>query len=245
MIRPFLLAVQFLTRVPVRLATPTEKELRRASAFYPLVGALVGAGGAGVYWVAAQVLPGNVSVVLAMIFLAVVTGGLHEDGLADCADAFGAARDRPRILEILRDSRLGAFGTLALVLVVLLKFVLLVSIPPDRLLAVLILAHCISRWLVLPVALLLPRARTDGLGADFGRQVGALEMIAATILMAVVGAAFRRVEVIFLLPLPVLAVALWSFFAYRRIGGYTGDVLGASVQLAEVSIYLSAVALNI
>src|SRR5215216_5190362 len=132
-LRRFLLAVQFLTRLPVprRLIT-TEDELGRAAAFFPLVGVIVGGGAAAVFVLTTLVAASPVAVVLALAFTTFITSGFHEDGLADTFDGLGGGWTRERALEIMRDSRIGTYGTLALIFLVLGKYIFLTALEPRQ-----------------------------------------------------------------------------------------------------------------
>lgn len=242
MIGPFFVALQFLTRLPVPLrSAPTEGSLGTSALYYPLVGALVGLLGAGVYLALGQVLPLPAALLLALGAAVLLTGGLHEDGLADCADAFGAARDRVRALEIMRDSRIGVFGALALLFAVGLKLALLLSLDPWEAAKGLIAGHALSRWLVLPLALIFPIAREDGLGAAFARSLRIWHLLGSTLFAVALGSLLYGALCAALLPLPLACLLIWGLLSWRKIGGVTGDVLGASVQLTEVAFYAGLV----
>src|SRR5262249_52787786 len=132
-VRYFLLALQFLTRLPVpRGLRTTEGELGKASAFFPMVGAVVGAGTAGVFLLTDKVLPFSVSVLVAIAFATFITNAFHEDGLADTFDGFGGGWSKDQALEIMRDSRIGTYGTLALIFLVLGKYAFLSSLEPSK-----------------------------------------------------------------------------------------------------------------
>lgn len=243
--RAFLLSVQFLTRIPVNFhEAPKLSELRHATAFYPVVGLLVGSTAAGIYFLSSALFSGSVSVVLVLIFLALITGGLHGDGLADCADGFGASRERSRILEIMRDSHIGAFGALALILATLLKYTLLVSLERWAVVRCLVVAQTLCRWVAVPLAYVVPPARPDGLGSGFSRQVGRLEILVSTVLAVSIGAWLYRWQLGTIVAAPLVSVFLFGAYCRRRIGGVTGDCMGAAIEIAEVSIYLAVVALD-
>ena len=235
-------ALRFLTRLSPRAAVAGD--LRRAVRVFPLVGLVVGALGG----VAARVadglgLPPLVAALLAVAATVLVTGGLHEDGLADTADGFGGGASRERKLEIMRDSRSGAFGVLALVFSVGLRAAALASLVANgHLTGALLAAHAASRGL-LPVAMrFLDPARSDGLGAAAGRPearavLWSLGLGAAAALVAL-GPARGLVALL----CSGLAVAGLAALARRQIGGYTGDVLGAVQQVGETVMLLSAAA---
>ena len=236
-------ALTFLTRLPLSRTGEDASgtvDMARGTIYFPLVGALVGAWGGVVYWLASAIWPASVAVVLSIAATVAVTGALHEDGLADAVDGFGGGWDRERILAIMRDSRIGAYGALAVVLVVLAKVAALSALPRLDVVRALIAAHTLARWSSLPLFWRLPYAReAGGTAAPF---IGAV-----TIPRLLVGTALALAVVV-----PVLGMhALWpaaaalgltlasGWYYARRIGGITGDCLGATNQLVEVATYLA------
>src|SRR5882672_11308223 len=160
MIRRFLVAIQFLTRLPVpRALNSSETDIGKAAAFFPLVGVLVGGGAALVFVGLQRIIPLPVSVFCAIVFTAFITNGFHEDGLADSFDGFGGGWTKDRVLEIMRESRIGTYGTLALIFVILGKLTFLSVMPPGQIWRWFIIAHTASRWTILPLCAWLPYAR--------------------------------------------------------------------------------------
>jgi adenosylcobinamide-GDP ribazoletransferase len=242
MLRQLLLAVQFLTRLPVpaRLA-PAEEELGRAAGWFPLVGIIVGAGAAIVFLLAVNVVPAPGAVLLALIFTAFITNGFHEDGLADTFDAFGGGWTRERTLEIMRDSRIGTYGALALIFLVLAKYVFLTALPPQQVWRWLIVAHAASRWTVLPLCIWLPYARAEGQGKLVARQVGVAAFVvgSATFLLTLTLLPLRSAVVA--IAVTAIVVVLSGYCFKRRLAGITGDCLGAANQITEIALYVTAV----
>lgn len=228
------LAFVFLTRLPLPPLRGPVAPVSHALWAAPLVGLVVGAGMAGV-WAGALALglAAPVAAGLALGAGLLLTGGLHEDGLADVADGFWGSHRRERRLEILRDSRLGTYGALALVMVLGLRWAALSgasSVSAGVL--VLLVAPVLSRA-TLPLTLaLLPPARTDGLGAGAGRMPG-WGVIVAWMLASGLAAAMTGTIGVQAVTLAGLLTLGWCWLAWRKIGGQTGDVLGAGVALAE------------
>jgi adenosylcobinamide-GDP ribazoletransferase len=228
-------AVQALTRIPVP-APHGPDTLRRAVRYFPVVGAGVGAIGALVFWLAGQGLPAMAASVLSLAATAVLTGALHEDGLADCCDGLLGGRTRDDALRIMRDSRLGAFGAIGLFLVLGLKLSLVAAMPQVGL--TLIAAHAAGRfWAVLPTALL-PYARPDGMAAQIAGPDAATLAVAALLGLGPLLLLGPRA-------LPALLLSggvalLFGLFVRRRLGGYTGDALGATQVLTEIAVLLAA-----
>lgn len=244
MIRLFLIAVQFLTRLPVPhdLAT-TEEELGRASGFFPLVGALIGGLSALVFTLAHQVLPLSSSVLMALVGALWLTNGFHEDGLADSFDGFGGGWTKERVLEIMRDSRLGSFGTLALILLLLGKYDFLSSLPAAQVWRWLIVAHTASRWTVLPLCAWLPYARAEGQGKLVAQRIGATQIIAGAITLALILCLLSWIAAALAAVVTGIVVWLCGRYFRARLQGLTGDCLGAANQLTEVALYLLALVL--
>ena len=221
-----LVAVQALTRLPVT-APHGPHALRQAVRYFPLVGLGVGLVAAVVFWLAGLGLPPAVASVLSLAATVLLTGALHEDGLADCCDGLFGGRTRDDALRIMRDSRLGAFGVLGL---------LLAATPHAD--WALVAAHAAGRfWAVLPPAAL-PYARPDGMAAGVAGPDGMTLAIAA---------ALGLVPLLLLGPqaLPALLVSggaalLFGLWVRRRLGGYTGDVLGATQVLTELAVLMAA-----
>ena len=243
----FLLAVQFLTRLPVRSRhLYTEARLAAATRYHPLVGALIGAFSGGVFWLAHLVFPASLSVVLAVAASLVATGALHEDGFADTCDGLGGGATRERALEIMRDSRLGTYGATGLGLMLAAKVLALVAAPPETVPWLLIAAHAASRSSAVLALATGTYARDAGVAAPVADAVGrgSLALALAT------GAAAVCVPLAAAAPVAVLAglgglaaghVAMRGLYE-RKLGGYTGDCLGAVQQTSELGMYLGVAA---
>ena len=230
-----LVAVQALTRLPVHPAFAPDS-LRRAVRFFPAVGAALGGVAAGVFAAASAGLPPFVAACLSLAATLLLTGALHEDGLADCCDGFGGGRATADALRIMRDSRIGAFGTVGLVVVIGAKLGCLATI--DGAGWALVAAHAASRGWTVVTARFLPYARPEGMAAG----VAASDWADVAIACACAGLA-----ILLLGPQSGAALGLsglvalgLGLYARRRLGGYTGDVLGAVQQLTELAVLLAA-----
>jgi adenosylcobinamide-GDP ribazoletransferase len=237
-------AFQFLTRLPLSRVPYDPNALSRSAKFFPLVGLLIGILGSVLYLWLARHLPAPIAALLTLAFFFLATGGLHEDGLADVADAFGGGWNREQILSILKDSRIGTYGTLALVVSVGLRLLLLANLPLNRFAAYVISGHVLCRWTALPLGYALPAARetsSTSQGARIARQIsGGSLAIGSLVTALIVGYALRSATWS-----PVVATLALTFcsglFYWRRIGGVTGDCFGATNQLAEIAVYLCGV----
>jgi adenosylcobinamide-GDP ribazoletransferase len=243
-IRGPLVAIQFLTRLPVPLnSAASEEELRNASAYFPLVGIIVGVGAAGVFVLAQYVFPITICVFLAIIFATLITSAFHEDGLADAVDGFGGGWTKDRVLEIMRDSRIGTYGTLALIFLVLGKYNFLSLLPPRQIWRWLIVAHTASRWTILPLSASLSYARAEGQGKLVAKQIGASAILIGTVTLLVTLVLLPWKAAASALLVTVLVTILCGLYYRARIHGITGDCLGATNQLTEVALHLTAAVL--
>jgi adenosylcobinamide-GDP ribazoletransferase len=235
------LAAALLTRVPTGGPSHVEPaDLARAVRAYPLVGAAIGAvGGAVILGGLALGLPGMVAACLAIAVLLVVTGGFHEDGLADTADGFGGGRDAAAKLAIMRDHRIGSYGALALGVMLLTKVGALASLQADAFPA-LIAAHAASRAVLGGLLTALPAARGDGLARLIGRpgQGAATQAGLLGVLVVVLTAASPDGAA---LVIAVVGITVWlvGWMAWRQIGGVTGDVCGATQQAVETAVLVA------
>jgi adenosylcobinamide-GDP ribazoletransferase len=240
----FAAAVAFFTRIPMAAPVGDDWQLADSAWAFPLVGAGIGVVTAFAFLVAQLLGLGDwPAALLAVLAGIVLTGALHEDGLADTADGLAGGRDRAKKLEIMRDSRLGAFGVLALVLSVGLRAAALVELREAVYAGLaLVAAHAGSRALVAVAMAALPPARSDGQGLAAGRP-RSTPLVAAVAIAAAIGlAALGPVRGAVALALAAAAVCAVAALARRQIGGLTGDVLGACQQVAEIVMLLAAAA---
>ncbi len=237
----FVAALRFLTILPIPGQRGTDSAALAASTpYFPLVGLLIGLVGVPVAWLLWQLLPPAVAAVLVVKLLFAFSGGLHLDGLADSADGLFSARSRDRMLAIMRDSRIGAMGVIALILLFLLKVAALASLDMDRLLAAVLLMPVAGRSAILFMMALLPYARPEGgLGTLFytrrSRVAGAWGVVFLSACAWLVTGPAGLAVVAFTLSL----IGLFALFCRTRLGGATGDTLGASCELAELSVALA------
>ena len=239
-----LAAVQFFTCLPVpRWVGHSEAQLRGAIHYLPVIGLLVGSTGAATLLLGSLLWPPLVAVVASTVATILLTGALHEDGLADTMDGFGGGRTRDQTLAIMKDPRIGVFGALALVLALLLKVTCLQAVVPVRAAQLLVSGHAISRFGVVVLMACLPytRERGDSRARPFAQDVS--------------GASIAVAGLVAIAPLPLLgtpalggagaagvAGGVWGLYLLRRLGGYTGDGMGAAQQLMELGFYLGAIA---
>jgi adenosylcobinamide-GDP ribazoletransferase len=238
----FLAALQFLTSIPLpgrREATP--EQLGRATAYFPVVGLIIGAILACLNWLFSHILPPAVVNALLLVALVIITGALHLDGFVDTCDGIAghkAVEDRWRVM---RDSRAGAFGIVGVVLLLLVKYVSLNSIPTIFMTATLLFMPVVSRWAMVYAVFTYPYARPSGLGTAFKQKTRWPEFTIATSITIVIAAALFP---LFSLTGLMLVVGVWivttafSFYLKHKFSGLTGDTYGAINEVAEVVVLI-------
>ena len=247
-----LTAVMFYTRIPCPAwVGHSEELLNKATIYFPVMGWVVGGVAGAVYWAAARLFGVDVGLLLSIIVSVLLTGAFHEDGFADMCDGFGGGWTREKILLIMKDSRLGTYGAVGLGLLLALKFSVLRGLPAAQLPAFFIVAHALSR------ATAMTFVYTHSYARDADDDSAKAKPVAKKISPAELGLGLffgllpllllvlwqqRPLLLLVLLPLGVLKWYLGRYFV-KWIGGYTGDCLGATQQLAEVLIYLFLLAL--
>jgi adenosylcobinamide-GDP ribazoletransferase len=238
----FFLALSFYSRLP-HPDSLDYRQLPQAAVYLPLVGWLVGGVCALVFFLADFVWPQATAVILALISGILLTGGLHEDGFADVCDGFGGGMDKQRILDIMKDSHIGVYGVLGLLLMLLLKFSVLSAIPAATVPLVLLAGHSLSRLSPLLLMQGYNYARLEpskASGAVYKPDFR--ELVFSTLIALLPLALLPVLCALAIIPVLLASVLLGRYF-YRHIGGYTGDCLGASQQVAETIFYLSVSAL--
>ena len=236
MLRPFLIGLQFLTRLPVRTQAGTSQQIAASYFFYPVIGFLIGCAAVVVRRSLTTIFPESFSILVTLAFLVMVTGGLHEDGLADVADGLGGGWTTEQSLGIMKDSRIGTFGALMIVFIVLAKYAALMSMPPDRADRAIIAAQILGRWAFLPLGYFNPSAR-QGLGSEFMKGLHATTIVLGTIVSVAGVTLLSRGQGILAFCGTCAIVAAASGLFRRRLGGVTGDCFGAAFQFAEVATY--------
>ena len=238
------LAAAFLTRLPVPRPDAPSVSLAGAMRVFPIIGACIGLFSGLIYVVGDLMALGPwLSATLAIAGGALVTGALHEDALADVADGFGGGSDLAAKLRIMRDSQIGTYGTLALVLSGIARIAAIATLSdPDLVLPVLVVAGAVSRAVMPAVMFMLEPARNDGVGAGAGKPDRDVVIVAAGITVIVGFTLAEPVEAA--VTLAFSAAAAWGMIllAKRQIGGFTGDVVGAAGQISEIVFLIACVA---
>jgi len=231
----FLLAVQFLTILPLEIKTFKPEKLAWSLIFFPWVGLFLGLALAGlnILLTSLGILPLAINIIL-VISLIIFTGGMHLDGLSDTSDAFFSGKDKKEMLEIMRDSRIGVMGALSLISIILLKIAFLLSVDPVLKPMVLILMCTLGRWSSVLAIYLFPYARQEGKVKLFKEGMNLkIFIIALTSVIICVTALFNIPGLVLLLIVSGF-IYLTGKFICKKIEGITGDALGATVELTEL-----------
>ncbi len=238
-----LAAFQFLTILPIRRSFNTV-QMARSTAYFPLVGLAIGLVLAAANYLLTLVLPDAVVNILLLALLVLCSGGLHLDGLADTMDGAAGHRSPERRLDIMRDSRIGGFGAIGLIMILLLEYVFLNNLPVDLKWMALIAAPTISRWTMVFAIYAYPYARPDGLGKAFKEGVSYRQLILATAMAALVTCGLWGPAGLFMAAGAFLMVLLTAGYLKRLLRGLTGDSYGAINEVVTVSVFLAVIVLN-
>lgn len=232
----FAAALRFLTILPVPEAWCGDAAtLSGTPAMFPLVGLLLGVAAGAAAWGLVRLVPGPVASVLLVTGLVGASGGMHLDGLSDMADGFFSSRSRQRILEIMKDSRIGAMGVIAIVLTLAMKIVCFANLPAPTFWRVAALTPIAGRCGMLLVLSLLPYARPEGgLGKPFAERRTALQAGWAVLVLAAAAYGLLQMEGLAITGVSLAAALLLAAWSFHKIGGATGDVYGAACELTEL-----------
>ena len=238
----FLVALMFYSRIPVPKTTGySDIILNRATRYFPAVGLLIGTLVALIFKLFNAVISTELSIILSMVAGIIITGAFHEDGFADVCDGFGGGYTKEQRLEIMKDSRIGTYGTIGLILILLLKFYLLKNLFVLSIPVSLLTSHGLSRFMPVLLILFSRYSRDDEKSKvkPIGKKISA-GGFGFALMMAILPLFLFKSVAVFLIIVPavLISIALMKYFE-QRIDGYTGDCLGATQQISEISIYLS------
>lgn len=237
-VNELLLAFQFMTRIPISGLPRERHALARAAKFFPIVGLAIGLIAVAIQRVLVARIQPQLLALLLITYLVLITGALHEDGLADAADGFGGGWTKEKILMIMRDSRIGSFGAVAVTLSLLSRFVLISNASPARLAGFLVASSVLCRWTALPLGFWLPYAREDqGLGGAIAGRLPLPSLLWGTGFAVLSVAAVLGLGSLLPWLITLLITAVSGFYFKRHIQGVTGDCFGATNQITEIAIY--------
>ncbi|MBA7495782.1 Adenosylcobinamide-GDP ribazoletransferase [subsurface metagenome] len=235
----FLAALQFLTIIPLpwrRKVSP--EDLARSTGYFPVVGVIIGLLLAGLNWLLGWFLPMAVVHVLLIVFLAVISGALHLDGLADTCDGIAGGKTPEERWQVMRDSRVGSFGIVGVCCLLLVKYISLNNVPETLLMATLVLMPVVSRWAMVYAIFVYPYAKPSGLGKVFKQGVNWLKFVMATLIALAVAVILARLAGLAIMVGIWIIVVIMATYLKRKFSGLTGDTYGAINEVAEVCVLL-------
>lgn len=239
--------LQFLTRIPINISLECKQDNFRRAAFYlPIIGLIVG----GIQWIAYYVLniflPANITAVLIFIVSVLITGALHVDGLGDTCDGFYAFKGKDKIIEIMKDSRIGTFACIAIVADILLKISAMTYIIENKLTVIIILAPILGRLSITFISLIGRPAKSSGSGNLFiGNMSRTIVLFAALLTFAISIIFIGITDSAIIIVITSLVSLSVNKYSESKINGITGDILGANNELVEISILITYIAINI
>jgi adenosylcobinamide-GDP ribazoletransferase len=233
----FLAAFQFLTLLPIK-RNFTMEQIGRATAYFPIVGLVIGLILAGINYALSLILPSAMVNVLLIASLAILSGALHLDGLADTLDGMAGHRTAEARLDIMRDSRIGGFGAIGVALFLLVEYVTLNAIPENVKLYTLILAPMLSRWAMVNAIFVYPYARPSGLGRVFKDNVKWWQFGIATVVSLILAVVLFKVAGVVIMAGAWVIVTILAIYLKRQLKGLTGDTYGALNEVAILSVFL-------
>jgi len=237
----FFTAVMFFTRIPCpKWVDHSEEYLNKASMYFPLIGWIVGGASALIFWVAAYLFPAPIALILSMITSILITGAFHEDGFADVCDGFGGGWTKAKILEIMKDSRVGSYGVIGMILMLGTKFTVLNQINAHMIPVILVAGHSISRFASTTIIYThhYVKENEDSKAKPLAKKMTLSELLISAIFgllpLLLLGNYIFAFTII-----PVFLIRWYlTYYFVKWIGGYTGDCLGAAQQVTEVTFYL-------
>lgn len=240
-------AIMFYSRIPVPKSVKYSDEmLNKATRYFPLVGLFVGGTGAVIIIVLNNILIQNVAIIIALSAMILLTGAFHEDAFADFCDGFGGGYTPEKILLIMKDSRIGTYGTIGLCMLLLSKYVLLTQITINILPLLLISAHIFSRWMA--VNLIYSSRYIGNEERSKSKPIGEKSTYLTFIIATIIGISplflFDFISILFIIGVQLIAFLYFRYYIHKKISGYTGDVLGTLQQISEVSFYFSYLIIN-
>jgi adenosylcobinamide-GDP ribazoletransferase len=238
-----LAAIQFLTVLPIRRDF-TGSQIAHSTAYFPIVGAIIGVVLLALRFGLDLILPASVANILLLATLAAASGGLHLDGLADTMDGMAGHRTPEQRLEIMRDSRVGGIGAVGLILFLIVEYVSLNSIPEKWMAYTLLVGPTASRWAMVGAIFAYPYSRTAGLGKAFKDGTNWKQFLLATVFTLSLTVALFRIVGLVIMAVVWLSIMLATLYFRRRLGGLTGDTYGAVNEIALTAVFITVVALS-
>lgn len=238
--KTFILAIQFMTRIPININLDIKREdFQKTVKFFPIIGLIVGGFEIFIYYICSKVMSNNLASFMTILSHIVITGGIHMDGLSDTADGIFSGRSKQKILEIMKDSRVGTFGALAIIFLVVGKIIILTDMPELNIFTAIILAPIISRTMNIFLMYNRKYARQEESMGDL--FIGVLEKknyIICLVLSIIITITIGKLYGIIVFLISFIFTIIFRNYIEKKIDGLTGDILGASDELNEFLIYL-------
>lgn len=239
MFKALILGLQFLTRLPINIRIDFDKKiLAKTPIFFPLIGMIIGGIAAFVYYLL-SFFNKDIAALGTVLSLVVITGGLHTDGLSDTCDGFFSSRPREKVLEIMKDSRVGTFGVIAIVFDILFKYILLRNMETRVAMTALILSCAIGRTMIVMLISFGKSARPGGMGEIFMSKNSKNYFALAMLILLIIGGIIGRYAFLIGLFAAVIFSLLFMKYSYNVIGGVTGDVYGADCEISEIVVMMA------
>lgn len=236
----FLAAVISFTRFPIKCSSLTSLHFKQAHYFLPLIGVCIGLAVAAIYWLTGFIVKPDTAILIALISGILLTGAIHEDGFADCCDGFGGGNTAETILTIMKDSRLGTYGVLGLISLLSIKYALFCNLLPASLMVAFITIAAMARLCPLWVMYFTPALNTTNAKMSAELHHDIYPLLLTTTISFVCLFALQSLQVVALLAFTLLVCSsLCSLYFRKKLGGYNGDCLGASEQIAEIMLLLA------
>lgn len=239
--KSFILTLQFLTRIPINISVDVkEEDFIKGVRFFPIVGLIIGIINTIVYMLCSLIMPPQAAIVGTVLSNILITGALHIDGLADTCDGIFSSRSRDRMLEIMKDSRIGTNGAVAIFFDLALRIVLLLSINETQIIKTLIISPILSRTIMVVLMHYSVYARTEGgLGNLFIGKIGLKDMISTVIIAIFISSALFEYKIVLVIVSNLILMIIYKSYIYQKIGGMTGDTLGAGNEISELMVILA------
>jgi adenosylcobinamide-GDP ribazoletransferase len=234
MLKAFILGLQFLTRLPINIRIDFNKNnLSKTPIFFPIIGMIIGGISGGIYYLL-SFLNNDIAALGAVLSLVLVTGGLHIDGLSDTTDGFFSSRPREKILEIMKDSRVGAFGVISIVFDIMFKYVLLKNMTVQMAVPALVLSCAIGRTMITMLFSFGKSARPGGMGEIFMNKNSKIYFVFTLVILIMFGVFIGKYAFVVAFLSAIIFSLCFMKYSYKVIGGVTGDVYGANCELSEI-----------
>jgi adenosylcobinamide-GDP ribazoletransferase len=239
--KSFILTLQFLTRIPINISVDVkEEDFIKGVKFFPIVGLIVGIINIIIYRLCSLIMPPQAAIVGTVLSNILITGALHIDGLADTCDGIFSSRSRDRMLEIMKDSRIGTNGAVAVFFDLALRIVLLLSINETHIIKTLIISPILSRTIMVVLMHYSVYARTEGgLGNIFIGKIGLKDTISTVIIAVIISSTLFGYKAILVMVLNLIIMIIYKSYIFKKIGGMTGDTLGAGNEISELLVILT------